>query len=151
MLIVVRGTCSVLIFVCKTCCTLIFLFMELVIFFPRETNFFSWNLFWVKFSWNLLRTDVCFWMLLHVGVSLYEIFTLIFLLVKLILFMKLLAWWFFVYGTCCLLIFVLKTCFSPHESDFVHRNCWMLIFFCENCCLLIFVLKTCWFFSSWSL
>ena len=108
------GTCSLLIFwllepvaccflfvdfssrwffvVIETCCILIFLLVKLVIFFSPWNWVCSLNLFCADFcQWNWLRADFCSWNLLHIDFSLRETCTMIFLLVKLILFKELAA------------------------------------------------------------
>jgi len=97
-------------------------------------DFFTWNLLyaalflklvacWFFFSWKLYidcyprENDfvyvaccvliICSWNFLHVDFSHSESFKFIFLLIKLILFIKLVAYWIFVRGTWCLLILFL--------------------------------------------
>jgi len=80
-----------------------------------------------------------------VDFSLCETCTLIFLFVKLILFVELVACWFFVRETFCVLTFSswnLYIDFSPPETYFVHKTCCEPIFIHETCCRLIFVRET---------
>jgi len=69
----------------------IFQFVELVNkFFSSWNCFYSWNLLHGGVcSWTYLCTDFLFWNFLHSNFSLRETFTLIFLVVKSILFMEL--------------------------------------------------------------
>ena len=120
-------------------------------------------------SWNLLCVDFCSWNLLHVDFSFRYICTSIFLLVKLILFMELVVWWFLFVElfACCFFLFMklvnwffsscnwfcswsllranfcswnlLQIDFFLRETDLVHGICCVLNFSRETCCMLIFL------------
>ena len=134
VLIFAGGTCCGLIFILETCCVLILLINELLIFSLLKW-FGSSNFLCVIYcTWNLLRVDFFLWNSLHAHFSLGKNFTLIFLFMKLFLFMELVARN-FVHGTCCLLIVVYETSFflifsswnlyiefSPRETDYVHET-----------------------------
>jgi len=85
-------------FVHETCCMCIFLFVKLVNWFVFLRNWvYLWRFLHTNFcSWKLLSVDFfCPWHFFHVDLSLCETCTLIFLPVKLILLIELVACWFF--------------------------------------------------------
>ena len=91
MLIFLHGNCCMLIFVLETCFNWFSLRWNLYIdFFSAWKRFCSWNLFHADFSFlELVVCWFCSWNKLQVDFSLHETYTLIFLLMKLILFMEL--------------------------------------------------------------
>jgi len=169
MLIFIRGTCLVLIFlVHRTYCMLISLVLT-----PVPWLFTSWTWFC---SWSLLRADFC-----CMVIFLFRRLHIDFSLVNMILFMELVACSFFVREPCCKSIFFFvklvhllffswnwsSLCNLLHVYFSLFENC-VLIFllvklFCQwnllradfvhgSCCGLIFLLKlvACRFFSSWN-
>ena len=85
-----HGTYFVLIFFLKTCCMVIFLFMKLVYWFFSSLNwFFSWNLFRV----DLFHEICCILIFLFVQVVRW-----LFLIMKLIVFVKFVTCWFLFLG-----------------------------------------------------
>ena len=144
----VGGTFCVLIFLRKTCCMLIYLFLKLTHCFCFSWNWFcSWNWLLAYFcSWNLSYADFCSWNLLCVDFSFRETCILFFLLVKMIFFSVngIYDMLIFAHGTCCLLILFVKLAicwifsswklyidFSPLETDFAHGTCCVLRFLVE--------------------
>ena len=116
-------------------------------------------------SWNLLQADVCSWNLLHINFSVREFCTLIFLLVKLILFMDLVALilfvelfasWFCSWNflqvdlslieTCTLVFLLVKLVL------FFDIICTDFLFVELSVCWILFgKFIACWFFSTWNL
>ena len=172
-------------FVRVTCCMMIFLFVKLVHCFFCFRNWFCWwnllrvDVYWWNFilSLNLLRDDFCSgnllstdlfysWNLFYIDFSLRETWTLIYLLMKLILFFELVAWWFlFLELVACWFVFMkLVVCwffsswylfidFFPRETNLVPGSCCMLIFAPGTCYVVTLFMKhvVYWFFSSWNL
>ena len=100
-----------------------------------------------------LLADFCSWNLLRVYVSVRKTYTLIFLLVKPILFVELLAHWFFALWNLYIDFFLLTDFFhgtSLRSNFFVSETCCVLYCFHETGCPLffLFVKLLRWFFSS---
>ena len=144
-LVLVCGTICLLIFVRETFCMFIFLFVNVYIYFSTsESDCFHRNLLHTNFcSWNLLLTDFFFCVpeTFCMFISTLLKFTLIFLLVKLILFMELAACWvlFVKLITFCLFsLWSFKIDFSPLETDSVHVTWYVVILVRGTYCVPIF-------------
>ena len=157
----------VLIFVRETCCMLIFLFVKLVhwLFF-READFLHWKCCILIFSWTLLRSDFCSWSCLHVDLSLFDTYTFISFLVKLIFSWNVLYSYFCSWNLLCAdfcsknflhvdfslfetftLVFFNMKLISANEL-FV---CWFLFVEPVAYWFLLVIFFACWVVSSWCL